>query len=129
MGSCLAMQLMSPQKIILISKVHYFDFLVSCLYTFDPLSLSLKWMMTLVETTERNVERGKSCKITNMIRVKWSERRPFIFISRLNIIQRDSYQADEIVIEIEEWKQNVVDDYVKSITRVLLGVLEASILS
>ena len=86
-------------------------------------------MITLVETTERNVERGKSCKITNMIRVKWSERRPFIFISRLNIIQRDSYQADEIVIEIEEWKQNVVDDYVKSITRVLLGVLEASILS
>ena len=129
MGSCLAMQLMSPQKIILISKVHYFGFLVSCLYTFDPLSLSLKWMMTLVATTERNVERGKSCKITNMIRVKWSERRPFIFISRLNIIQRDSYQADEIVIEIEEWKQNVVDDYVKSITRVLLGVLEASILS
>ena len=63
-----------------------------------------------------------------MIRVKGSERRPFIFISRLNIIQRDSYQADEIVIEIEEWKQNVVDDYVKSITRVLLGALEASIL-
>ena len=129
MGLCLAKQLMSPQKIILISKVHYFDFLVSCLYTFDPLLLSLKYMMTLVETTERNVERGKSCKITNMIRVKGSERRPFIFISRLNIIQRDSYQADEIVIEIEEWKQNVVDDYVKSITRVLLGALEASILS
>ena len=129
MGSCLAMQLMSPQKIILISKVHYFDFLVSCLYTFDPLLLSLKYMMTLVETTERNVERGKSCKITNMIRVKESERRPFIFISRLNIIQRVSYQADEIVIEFEEWKQNVVDDYVKSITRVLLGALEASILS
>ena len=64
-----------------------------------------------------------------MIRVKGSERRPFIFISRLNIIQRDSYQADEIVIEIEEWKQKIVDDYVKSITRVLLGALEASILS
>ena len=128
MGLCLAKQLMSPQKIIVISKVYYFDFLVSCLYTLNPSSLSLKWMMTLVETTERNVERGKSCKITNMIRVKWSERRPFIFISRLNIIQRDSYQADEIVIEIEEWKQNVVDDYVKSITRVLLGALEASIL-
>ena len=129
MGLSLAKQLMSPRIMFVINKVHYFDFLVSCLYTFDPLSLSLKWMMTLVETTERNVERGKSCKITNMIRVKWSERRPFIFISRLNIIQRDSYQADEIVIEIEEWKQNVVDDYVKSITRVLLGVLEASILS
>ena len=129
MGSCLAMQLMSPQKIILISQVHYFDFLVSCLCTFDPLSLSLKYMITLVETTERNVERGKSCKITNMIRVKGSERRPFIFISRLNIVQRDSYQTDEIVMEIEEWKQKVADDYVKSFSRVLLGVLETSILS
>ena len=64
-----------------------------------------------------------------MIRVKGSERRPFIFISRLNIVQRDSYQADEIFMEIEEWKQKVVDDYVKSFSRVLLGVLETSILS
>ena len=64
-----------------------------------------------------------------MIRVKGSERRPFIFISRLNIVQRDSNQADEIVMEIEEWEQNVVDDYVKSFSRVLLGVLETSILS
>ena len=63
-----------------------------------------------------------------MIRVKGSERRPFIFISRLNIVQRDSYQADEIFMEIEEWKQKVVDDYVKSFSRVLLGVLETSIL-
>ena len=41
------------------SKVHYFDFLVSCLYTFNPLSLSLKWVMTLVETTykEKHGER------------------------------------------------------------------------
>ena len=44
------------------------------------------------------------CKITN-IRVKGSKRRPFIHISRLNIVQRNSYQADEIVMEIEEWKQ------------------------
>ena len=64
-----------------------------------------------------------------MIRVKGSERRPFIFISRLNIVQRDSYQADEIVMKIEEWKQKVVDDYVKSFSRVLIGVLETSILS
>ena len=126
MGLCLTKQLMSPQKIIVISKVHYFDFLVSCLYTFNPLSLLLKWVMTLVE---RNVEREKSCKITNMIRVKVSERRPFIFISRLNIVQRDSYQTDEIVMEIEEWNQKVADDYVKSYSRVLLGVLETSILS
>ena len=51
------------------------------------------------------MERRKSYKITNMIRVKGSEKRPFVFISRLNIVQRDSYQEDEIVMEIEEWKQ------------------------
>ena len=108
------------------SKVHYFDFLVS---TFNPLSLSLKWVMTLVETTYREKRREKSCKITNMIRVKGLERRPFIFISRLNTVQRDSHKADEIVMEIEEWKQKVADDYIKSFSRVWLGVLETSILS
>ena len=130
MGLCLAKQLMSPQKIIVISKVHYFHFLVSCLYTFNPWSLSLKWVMTLVETTYKETwrDREKSFKITNMIRVKGSERRPFIFISRLNIVQRDSCQANEIVMEIEEWKQKVAEDYVKSFSRVLLGVLETSIL-
>ena len=64
-----------------------------------------------------------------MIRVKGSERRPFIFISRLNIVQRDSYQADEIIMKIEEWKQKVPDGYVNSFGRVLLGVLETSIVS
>ena len=44
-------------------------------------------------------------------------------------IQRDSYQADEIVMEFEEWKQKVADDYVKSFSRILLDVLETSILS
>ena len=61
--------------------------------------------------------------------VKGSERRPFILISTLNIVQRNLYQSDEIVMEIEEWKQKVADDYVKSFSRVLLGVLETSILS
>ena len=75
------------------------------------------------------MEREKSCKITNLMRVKGSERRPFIFISRLNIVQRDSYQADEIVMEIEEWKQKVPGNYVKSFIRVLLGVLETSVVS
>ena len=45
------------------------------------------------------------------------------------MVQRDSYQADEIVREIEEWKQKVADYYVKSFSRALLGVLETSILS
>ena len=75
------------------------------------------------------MEREKSCKITNLMRVKGSERRPFIFISRLNIVQCDSYQTDEVFMEIEEWKQKVASDYVKSFSRVLLGVLETSILS
>ena len=55
MGLCLTMQLMSPQKIIVINNVHYFDFLVSCLHTFNPLSLSLK-----------SVGNDLGCKCNNM---------------------------------------------------------------
>ena len=44
------------------------------------------------------------CKTTYMTRVKGSERRPFIFIFRLNIVLHDSYQVDESVMEIKEWK-------------------------
>ena len=86
--------------------------------------------MTLVAngTTYRNIKREKSCKITS-IRLKRLERRPFIFIFRLNTVLRDSYQADQIVMDIDEWKQKVQDNYVKSFVRVLLGVLEASIVS
>ena len=64
-----------------------------------------------------------------MIRVKWSEGRPFIFIFRLYIVLYISYQAEEIAMEIEEWKQKVPDNYVKSFGTVLLGVLETSNLS
>ena len=80
--------------------------------------------MTLVETTyrEKHGEREVLQNYQLDKRVKGSERRPFIFISRLNIVQRDSYQADEIVMEIEEWKQKVANYYVKSYSRVLLGV-------
>ena len=42
-----------------------------------------------------------------MIRVKGSESGPFIFIYRSNIVQHNSYQGDEIIMEIEEWKQNL----------------------
>ena len=112
MGLSLAKQLISQQKMFVISKVHYFNFLVSCLYTFNPLSLSLKWVVILVETKCSNMERGKSCKITN-----------------LNIFLWDSYKAAEIVMEIEEWKQKLSGSYVKSFGRVLLGVLETLIVS
>ena len=69
-----------------ISKIHYFDFLVSCVSIFNPVTLSLKWVTILVATTNRNMECGQSCKITCMMRVKGSERRPFMLIFRLNIV-------------------------------------------
>ena len=112
---------MSPQEMFVISKVDYFGFLVPSLYTFNPLSLLLKWVMILVTTTYRNMEKEKSCKTINKIRVNGSKRRPFIIIFRSIIVLCDSYQTDEIVMEIEEWKQKVPDDYVKGLGRVLLG--------
>ena len=42
---------------------------------------------------------------------------------------RDSHQPDEIAMEIEGWKQKVQSDSVKSFSRVLLNVLETSIVS
>ena len=51
------------------------------------------------------------------------------FIFRLSIVLHDSYQADEIIMEIKEWKQKVQGDYAKSFSRVLLSVLEISIVS
>ena len=42
MGTSLAKQLMSSQKMFAINKVHYFDILVSCLNAFNTLLLTLK---------------------------------------------------------------------------------------
>ena len=99
------------------------------LYTFNTLSLLLESVTILAATTNRNMESGKSCETTYMIRLKGSERRPFIFIFRLNIVLHDSYQADEIIMEIKECKENVACSSVKSFSRVLLIVLETSIVS
>ena len=52
-----------------------------------------------------------------------------IFFFGLNIVLHNSYQADEIVMEIIEWKQKVPDGYVKSFSRVLLSVLDTLIVS
>ena len=86
--------------------------------------------MTLVETIYRE-ERGEREVLQNYQhnKGKWVRKWTIIFIYRLNIVQLDSYQADEIIMEIEEWKQKFADDYVKSLRRNLLGVLEASVLS
>ena len=117
----------TSENVCVISKLHCFDFLVSFLYTFNPLPLSLKWVIALVATTYRNMESRQSCRTTYKMIVKGSERRPFIFTFRFNIVLRDLYQADEIVMKIEEWKQKVQDDYVESFSRVLLRVLETSV--
>ena len=53
----------TSKKVGFISKVHYFDFLLSCLYTLNPLSLSFKWVVTLVPTTYRNMENRQSAKL------------------------------------------------------------------
>ena len=47
-------------------------------------------------------------------------------IFRWNIVLHDSYQADEIVTEIEEWKQKVLGVCVKSFSRVLKCVGDIS---
>ena len=78
-------------------KCSLFWFWVSCLYTFNP--LSLKWVTTLVAATYRNMESRQYSKTTYMMRIKESVRRLFFFIFRLNVLH-DSYQEDETVKEI-----------------------------
>ena len=51
------------------------------------------------------------------------------FYFQIEIVHHDSYQADEIIMEIEEWKQKVAGVYAGSFSRGLLGVLETSVLS
>ena len=46
-----------------IDKVHYFDLLVSCMYTFNPLSLSLKWVMTWLQQHTEILSVGSPAKL------------------------------------------------------------------
>ena len=121
----------SPQKMFVINKVHYFDFLVSCLHTFNPLSLSLKSVGDDLGCKCNNIQKHEKREVLQnyQYKSKGVRRRPFIFNFRLNIVLRDSYQANELFMEIEEWKQKFPDKYVKSFIRVLLGVLETSMVS
>ena len=63
-----------------------------------------------------------------MTRGKGSERRPFIFIFRLSIVLHDSRQVDEIVMEIDEWRE-VPGIYDPGFSRALLSLLERSTVS
>ena len=62
-------------------------------------------------------------------RVKWSERRRFIFIFRFNIVLHDSDQTDETVTGIEEWKEKFQATKSKPLVEFNLDVLEASVVS
>ena len=57
--------------------VLYFNIWVSCLCTFNYLPLLLKWVMTLVGATYRNMESRQSCRTIYMMRIKESDSRPF----------------------------------------------------
>ena len=52
-----------------------------------------------------------------------------LLIFRWNIVLHDSYQADEIVTEIEKWRQKFPGVFVNSFSRVLLSVLETLVVS
>ena len=91
----------TSESFCVISKVHYFVFMLFCLYTFNLFPLSLKLMMTLVATTYKNMESRLICKTTYMMRVKGSERKQSLFIFRLNTVLHNSYQSDEIISQMK----------------------------
>ena len=67
------------------------------MYAFNLLSLSSKWVTTLVATTYKNMESAQSYKNTSMIMVKDSKWRPFTFF-RLNVVLQ------------QKWKQKVLEN-------------------
>ena len=69
----------------------------------------------------RNMESRQSCQTIYMMRVKGPVRKQFLFIFRLNTVLHNSYQPDEIVMEI------VPDDCTNSSSRFSLSVLKTSI--
>ena len=131
MSLSLAKQLMSPHKLflssakltILISWSPVCTPLIPCVYFWNAC-----WPWFSCNNIQKH---GDRAVLKNYLHhgVKRSERRPFIFIFRLSIALHDSYKADETVMEIKEWKQKVPHDYVKNVSRVLLSVLETSIIS
>ena len=76
-------------------------------------------------------KRGEQTVMQNYVHDEDKEvREETIFlILRWNYVLRNSYQADEIVTESEKWKQKVPGVCVKSFSRVLLSVLETSVVS
>ena len=63
MGSSMAKQLMSPQNIFVINKVRCFDFLVSCLHTFNRFSLPLKSVGDELGCKYNNIEKHEGREV------------------------------------------------------------------
>ena len=98
-------------------NVLYFNFWVSCLYTFNPLPLLLKWVTTLIGTTYRNMESRQSCRTTYMVRIKESDRIPFFkFLDGILFCTIDTRQ-------MKLWQKS------RNRNKKLLSVLETSVLS
>ena len=116
-------QLMSPQKMfsILIFGSPVCTPLIPCHYYWNG------WWPWL----EQQTESGEQKVMQNYLHDedKGVREETIFLIFRWNVVLHDSYQAEEIVIEIEEWKQKVPGICVKSFGRVLLSVLEASVVS
>ena len=58
-----------------LENVQYFNLLIPCLYTLNPLSLLMNWVTTFDKATYRTMESRESCKTTYMIRIKESDER------------------------------------------------------
>ena len=129
MGTSLAKQLMSSQKIFAINKVHYFDILVSCLHAFNTLLLTLKTVGDDLGYKCNKIQKPEERQVLQNYQYKGKgvRKETIFFIFRLNIALRDSYQAEEIVMKTDEWKQKFPGNYVKSFIRVLLRVFKTSI--
>ena len=120
MGLSLAKQLISPQNMfsVLIFGSSICAPLIPCHYFWNG-----RWPWL---EQHRNMESRQSCWTTYMMRIKESERETIFLIFRWYIVLHSSYQADEIVTEIEEWKQKVLGICVESFSRVLKCVGDIS---
>ena len=125
-GLSLAKQFMSPQKMfsVLIFGCPVCAPLIPFHYYWNG------WWNNILDWN--NIQKhGEQTNMQNYLHDedKGVREETIVLILRRNIVIHDSYKADEIVKEIEEWKQKVLDVCVKSFSRVLLSVLETSVVS
>ena len=113
MSLSLAKQLMSPQKM--------FSILIFGSPVCAPLILRHYYWNGWWPWLNNIQKHGEQTVMQNYIHDedKGVREETIFLIFRWNIVLHDSYQADEIVTEIEEWKQKVLGVCVKSFSRVL----------